>query len=66
LVNIKKTSGRANTSELGLFQHTAPSRTWSQKSKLKTDTVLDDETSEIERALCAFGFIGGSAPTPIK
>ena len=30
-------------------------------SKLKTDT----ETSEIERDLCAFGSIGGSAPAPI-
>ena len=28
-------------------------------SRLKTDTVLNDETSEIERDLCAFGPIGG-------
>ncbi len=28
-------------------------------SKLKTDTVLTDETSEIEPDLCAFGPIGG-------
>ena len=30
--------------------------------KFKTDTVPNDETSEIERDLCAFG--GGSAPAP--
>ena len=36
--------------------------------KLKTDTVLNDETSEIERDLCVFGSIGGGggSPAPIK
>ena len=28
-------------------------------SKLKTDTVLNDETSEIERDMCVFGPTGG-------
>ena len=28
-------------------------------SKHKTDTVLNDETFDIERDLCAFGHIGG-------
>ena len=31
-------------------------------SKLQTDAVLNDETSEIERDLCAFGPIEGRAP----
>ena len=29
------------------------------ESKFKTDTVLNDEKSEIKRYLCAFGPIGG-------
>ena len=33
-------------------------------STLKTDTVLNDETSEIERDLCAFGPIGGGGGVP--
>ena len=32
-------------------------------SKLKTDSVLNDETSEIGRGLCAFGPIGGECPS---
>ena len=36
-------------------------------SKLKTDTVLNDETSEIERDLCAFGpIVGGRAAASIQ
>jgi len=47
--------GRAITSELGFFGHTAPSHVWDRNLKLVFYTVLNDETSEIERDrdLCA-------------
>ena len=44
--------GRVNTSELGLFNTQRYIKT------LEIDTLLNDETSEIERYLCAFGSIG--------
>ena len=50
---------RANTSELGLFNTQRPH---TDGIKPKIHTVLNDETSEIERDMCAFGSIGGSAP----
>ena len=53
---------RANTSELGLFNTQRPH---TDGTKTETDTVLNYETSEIERDLCAFGsigWVGSSAP----
>ena len=47
---------RANPTELGLLNTQRPQ---TDGTKLKTDTVLNDETSEIERDLCAFGSGGG-------
>ena len=35
-------------------------------SKRQTDAVLNKEKSEIERDLCAFGPIEGTAPAPIQ
>ena len=48
----------AHTSELGPFNTQRPHADGIKK--LKTDTVLNDVTSEIERDLCAFDSIGGS------
>ena len=48
---------RANPFELRLLNTQRPH---TDGIHLKTDTVLNDETSEIERDLCAFGSKGGS------
>ena len=41
----------------GALQNTAPSHGWDQN--IKTDAILNDETTEIERDLCAFGPMEG-------
>ena len=51
---------RANTSELRVFNTERPH---TDGITLKTDTVLNDKTSEIERDLCAFGLIAGDCPS---
>ena len=50
---------RANPSELGFLNTQRPQ---TDGTTLKKDTVLNDETSEIERDLCAFGSVGGGMP----
>ena len=55
-IYLKQRCTRANTPELRLFDTQRPH---TDGIKLKTDTVPNDETSEIERDLCAFGSIGG-------
>ena len=56
-VDQSSQSHRANASELRHFNTQRP-----QTDEMKTekkDTVLNDETSAIERDMCAFGPIGG-------
>ena len=59
LLNILLTQGRANTPELGLFNIQRP-----HTDRIKPHTILNDETSAIERDLYAFGAtMGGGGVT---
>ena len=63
VLEIAQLSGksRANLSEIAFLNTSALTR---MVYKLKTDTVLNDESSETERDLCAFGSTGGGGGAP--